>query len=220
MRNTSQELADVWTDFDCVMHSADLRRVANSGGFFSYVAGVASYISDQYHVGGLRVTITRMTLPANSGLSSSAAICVLVARAFNQLYKLNLNTIGEMNIAFMGEQRTPSRCGRLDQACAFGVKPVCMHFDGNEIRVDQLSVKEELHWVFAHLRTAKDTMKILSDLNKCYPFPANELERDVHAALGVENRAIVEKAVELMRNGDRPGLGKLMTEAQIGRAHV
>ena len=38
-----------------------------------------------------------------------------------------------MNIAFYGEQRTPSRCGRLDQACAFGVMPVNMTFDGNEV---------------------------------------------------------------------------------------
>ena len=57
-----------------------------------------------------------MDLPIKSGLSSSAAICVLVARAFNEMYELQLNTMGEMNIAFYGEQRTPSRCGRLDQA--------------------------------------------------------------------------------------------------------
>ena len=74
-----------------------------------------------------------MDLPLKSGLSSSAAICVLVARAFNKLYKLHMNTQGEMQAAFRGEQRTPSRCGRLDQACAYGVKPVLMEFDGVEI---------------------------------------------------------------------------------------
>lgn len=50
-----------------------------------------------------------MDLPIKSGLSSSAAICVLVARAFNEMYELQLNTMGEMNIAFYGEQRTPSK---------------------------------------------------------------------------------------------------------------
>jgi hypothetical protein len=45
------------------------------------------------------------------GLSSSAALCVLVARAFNRLYDLKLTVRGEMDIAYHGELRTPSRCG-------------------------------------------------------------------------------------------------------------
>lgn len=77
-------------------------------------------------------------MPMKSGLSSSAAICVMVARAFNLLYGLHMNTIGVMNIAYWGEQRTPSRYGRLDQACAFGVNPVAMTFDGNELDVDRI----------------------------------------------------------------------------------
>ena len=117
---------------DCPMDSAKLKAIAQEGGFFSYVAGTASYINDNYRVGGVRITVTEMDLPIKSGLSSSAAICVLVARAFNQLYHLRMNIKGEMQAAFRGEQRTPSRCGRLDQACAYGVKPVDMRFDGTE----------------------------------------------------------------------------------------
>ena len=49
-----------------------------------YVAGVASYMCEWYHVGGMHLEITAMTLPMKSGLSSSAAICVMVAKAFNQ----------------------------------------------------------------------------------------------------------------------------------------
>ena len=119
--------------FSCPMELSGLRQNARQGGFFSYVAGVASYMAEWYHVGGVDLEITDMTLPVKSGLSSSAAICVMVAKAFNELYGLQLNSLGVMNIAYLGEQRTPSRCGRLDQACAFGVNPVCMTFDGNEI---------------------------------------------------------------------------------------
>ena len=108
------------------------------GRLFSYVAGVASYICEWYHIGGLHLEITKMDMPMKSGLSSSAAICVMVARAFNLLYGLHMNTIGVMNIAYWGEQRTPSRYGRLDQACAFGVNPVAMTFDGNELDVDRI----------------------------------------------------------------------------------
>jgi len=155
-----------------------------------------------------------MTLPMKKGLSSSAAICVLVARAFNRLYSLNLNTCGEMDVAFKGEQRTRSRCGRLDQACAYGTVPVCMHFDGDDISVERLSVKGNFHWVFADLNAQKNTIKILGDLNKCYPFAETEKEKNVHAALGELNQKIIKRAVEYLKNGDVSKLGGLMTEAK------
>ena len=208
------EINNVWNDFSCRMNEAELKSVAKSGSFFCYCAGVASYMLEWYKVGGVRIRITKMTLPMKSGLSSSAAICVLVARAFNLIYKLHLNTLGEMNIAYVGEQRTSSRCGRLDQACAFGVKPNLMTFDGDEIEVQPLNVKKRLHWVFADLCGEKDTIKILADLNKAYPFASNEMERLEHEALGIRNQEIIEKAIKYMAEGDRESLGKLMTETE------
>jgi len=212
--NTSKELKDTWVNFESVMQTDELRKTAASGSYFAYVAGVASYICENYRVGGLKITITKMTLPIKSGLSSSAAICVLVARAFNLIYSLNMNTMGEMTVAFKGEQRTKSRCGRLDQACAFGTTPVLMTFDGEDINVERLIVKKPLHWVFAHLGGDKNTIKILSDLNKCYPFAQNEIEHNVQSALGIENRETIARAVEYLKNGDCEALGRLMTNAQ------
>lgn len=199
---------------ECPMDTAGLLEVAKKGGFFSYVAGVASYINDNYSVGGVRITVTGMDLPIKSGLSSSAAICVLVARAFNQLYNLRMNVKGEMQAAFRGEQRTPSRCGRLDQACAYGVKPVLMDFDGVEIDSRELSVGATFRWVIANLNASKDTIKILADLNRCYPFAEDEIERKVQEALGPDNKAMNEKAVSLLEKGDAEGLGALMDEWQ------
>lgn len=200
--------------FSCVMDTEMLREAATKGGFFSYVAGVASYVCEHYNVGGIHVTVTAMDLPVKSGLSSSAAICVLVARAFNQLYNLNLNTIGEMRIAYSGEQRTPSRCGRLDQACAYGVNPVCMTFDGSEIYVKPLTVKVPMYFVIADLNASKDTVKILGDLNKCYPFAQNDIERNVQQALGEDNERFITSAIDYIENGDMPDFGKLMEEYQ------
>ena len=214
MYSDASEIGDVWNDFSCRMNEAELKRVAKSGSFFCYCAGVASYMLEWYKVGGVRIRITDMTLPMKSGLSSSAAICVLVARAFNLLYNLNLNTLGEMNIAYLGELRTSSRCGRLDQACAFGVKPNLMTFDGDEIEVRSLNVKKHLYWVFADLCAEKDTIKILSDLNKAYPFASNEAEENLHKALGEWNQEIVDKAIKYMAAGDQESLGQLMTAAE------
>ena len=210
----ASEMSDVWQDFSCRMDETELKRIAKSGSFFCYCAGVASYMLEWYKVGGVRIRITSMTLPIKSGLSSSAAICVLVARAFNLLYNLNLNTLGEMNIAYLGELRTSSRCGRLDQACAFGVKPNLMTFDGDEIEVRSLNVKKHLYWVFADLCAEKDTIRILSDLNKAYPFPTTDAERAEHEALGQQNLDIVDRAIKYMAEGDAEALGRLMTEAE------
>ena len=214
MHSDATELTDVWRDFSCRMNESELKRVAKSGSFFSYCAGVASYMLEWYKVGGVRIRITDMTLPMKSGLSSSAAICVLVARAFNLLYNLNLNTLGEMNIAYVGELRTSSRCGRLDQACAFGVKPNLMTFDGDEIEVKALNVKKTLYWVFADLCAEKNTIKILSDLNKAYPFASTDEEKNLHKALGEWNHDIVDKAIKYMATGDAEALGRLMTDAE------
>ncbi len=200
--------------FACEMSREKLREAANQGGYYSYVCGVASYMCEWYRVGGITIEIYDQTLPTKSGLSSSAAICVLVARAFNQLYDLHLNTEGIMNIAYWGEQRTPSRCGRLDQACAYGVAPVAMTFDGHEVDVDRIPVRSELHYVFADLMAGKDTVRILSDLNKGYPFPSNEMEERLHEALGKDNLEITERAMEYITAGDAKNLGALMTEAQ------
>ena len=214
MHSDAPELSDVWRDFSCRMSEQELKRVAKSGSFFCYCAGVASYMLEWYKVGGVRIRITDMTLPMKSGLSSSAAICVLVARAFNLLYNLNLNTLGEMNIAYVGELRTSSRCGRLDQACAFGVKPNLMTFDGDEIEVKSLNVKKTLYWVFADLCAEKNTIRILSDLNKAYPFATTEEEKNLHKALGEWNHDIVNKAIKYMASGDVESLGKLMSDAE------
>lgn len=214
MYSDAPEIADIWKDFSCEMLENELKNVARSGSFFSYCAGVASYMLEWYHVGGVKITLKSMTLPIKSGLSSSAAICVLVARAFNLLYHLKLNTMGEMNIAYLGELRTKSRCGRLDQACAFGVRPSLMKFDGDEVDVSTLKVKKHLYWVFADLCAEKDTIKILRDLNRGFPFPSNKMEEMEQKALGEDNQRIIGRAVKYMAEGDAKALGALMKEAQ------
>ena len=200
--------------WECEMDSVKLLETAQQGGYFSYVAGVASYINDNYSVGGVKITIIKRDLPLKSGLSSSAAICVLIARAFNQLYHLKMNVKGEMQAAFRGEQRTPSRCGRLDQACAYGIKPVLMEFDGVEIDSHELRAGGNFFWVVANLMSSKDTIKILADLNKSFPFANNEKERKVQEALGIDNQKIIGEARKRIEDGDAKGLGQLMIQAQ------
>lgn len=54
MYSEAPEIADVWKDFSCRMNEQELKAVAKSGSFFSYCAGVASYMLEWYKVGGGR----------------------------------------------------------------------------------------------------------------------------------------------------------------------
>ena len=212
--SAAPQLADFWTDFNIPFEARRLEEVARSDSFFAHCAGSASYMLEHYPVGGVHLHLTDMPLPLKKGLSSSAAICVTVVRAFNLLYRLGLSTADEMEAAFRGEERTRSRCGRLDQACAFGVRPVLMNFDGNDVAAEPIPVGGEIRLVFADLCAGKNTVRILSDLSRAYPFGATAADRALHRALGADNLQITDRAVELLRAGDAKSLGALMTQAQ------
>lgn len=200
--------------FEAPMDRDRLREIAEAGGFFSYAAGVAHQVLTHYRVRGLEIDNHRTDLPVQKGLSSSAAICVLVARAFNRLYDLKLTVRGEMEYAYLGEITTPSRCGRLDQGCAFGNRPILMTFDGDRLDVAEIRVGAPLHYVIADLKAFKDTKEILSKLNRCYPFAENEQHRAAQEYLGPISTRITKAAAEAIRAGDRERLGALMNEAQ------
>ena len=201
-------------EFECEMNARELRHYAQQPIFFSYCCGVAAYFRENYHVKGINIVITKVTLPMKKGLSSSAAVCCLVAKAFNELYDLRISTRGIMQIAYRGELLTGSRCGRLDQACAYGESPVLMHFSYSDIEVEKLRVGKTLYWVIADLKAGKDTKKILAHLNKAYPFATCEIEQKVQEALGEDNHRIIEKARMAIEEGNAEKLGAIMREAQ------
>ena len=89
-----------------------------------------------------------------------------------------------------------------------------MTFDAEEVDVKNFNISKPLYWVFSDLNGEKDTIKILADLNKAYPFAETEKEKNVQYALGELNQKTIEEAIELMRSGDAENLGKLMTKAQ------
>lgn len=196
------------------MEAKALLEVAQQGGFWSYIAGVAYQALTNYHVRGLVINNYKTDLPVKKGLSSSAAICVLAARAFNRVYDLKLTTRGEMELAYQGEITTPSRCGRMDQGCAFGNRPVLMTFDGDRLDTTELQVSKNLNFVIVDLQAKKDTMEILNRLNRCFPVAENDIERGVQELLGPINKSIVHRAIEALQASDAERLGALLVEAQ------
>ncbi len=196
------------------MNTHALLEEAQKGGFWSYIAGVAYQILTHYHVRGLVINNYKTDLPVKKGLSSSAAISVLTARAFNRVYDLKMTVRGEMEMAYQGEITTPSRCGRMDQGCAFGDRPVLMTFDGDRLETNEVHVGKEMHFVIVDLNARKDTMEILARLNKAYPLPGNDVERGVQELLGPINKRNIHAAIDALGEGNGERLGQLMVEAQ------
>ncbi|MEI6217657.1 MAG: sugar phosphate nucleotidyltransferase [bacterium] len=200
--------------YEVPMDISALSAEAQKGTYFSYIAGVACQVLTHYRVRGLEIENYLTDLPMKKGLSSSAAVCVLIARAFNRVYDLKMTTRGEMEFAYLGEIATPSRCGRMDQGCAYGNRPIMMTFDGDRIDVKELNVTKDLFLVVVDLKAKKDTREILNSLNHCYPFADNQVQKEVQKYLGPINAKIVNDAAIAIAAGDAEEVGRLMTFAQ------
>jgi len=189
-----------------------LRRAAgDQEEFFRYAAGVACVMCELHGVrGGIELTLGAMDLPLKKGVASSAAVCMLVARAFDAAYGLHLFPHELMEAAYQGEQLTASRCGRMDQACMYGKTPVLLTFAGqSRPRVEPLFPRRAVEMLFVDLAGEKDTVAILSDLRRAYGESSA-----LRAALGLENERIVRHAHAALEAGDADRLGELMTRAQ------
>jgi len=190
-----------------------LDAAAREGDFFSYAAGTAAEMVERFGVGGLRVRI-RGDLPVRKGLSSSAAVSVLVARAYASAWGLELSLAEQMDIAYAGERRSGSECGRLDQVCAYGRRVTFLRFDAPGPTVETLDPGGRFHLLVVDLRRDKDTRRILADLNACYPEVQGRVARGVREALGVRNAELLARARVAIETGDAPLLGSLMRDAQ------
>jgi len=190
-----------------------LAAVARTGGFFSYAAGTAAALLARYPVEGLRLRIAA-DLPVGKGLSSSAAVCVLVARAFGRHFDLGLSVRDEMQLAYAGERLAGSECGRMDQICAYGRRVSLLRVEGEELEVETLTPGGRLDLVIVDLGRGKDTRRILADLNACFPDAPGSVAAGVRRALGERNLELVGRARDALVAGDAECLGALMTEAQ------
>ena len=197
---------------ECLWDEQSLLAAAtDSTEFFRHCAGVAHAALKRYAVGGIKLNIHNMDLPLKKGVSSSAAVCITVAKAFDAVYGLNLFPHELMDLAYVGERMTGSQCGRMDQACIFGKTPVLLSFTGPEdVRIEPLFPEGQIEMFIVDLAGKKDTVKILSDLQSAYPNSP-----DLQAELGPDNEAFVRRGVRALVAGDAAGLGEVMTAAQM-----
>jgi len=196
------------------LEPVELQRMARTGGFWSYVTGTLHEVMGAYAIAGLEIDCYRMDLPFKKGLSSSAAVCVLVAQACNQLYGLNLDRREEMELAYRGEILTPSRCGRMDQVCAFGQVPMFLTFDGEDLAMEAIPTGGTFHYLIVDLQGAKDTITILRTLRTQFLTGVGSLAEGIRRALGPLNQHLLYQARQALSDGDARRVGELMVEAQ------
>lgn len=199
-----------------ILQSARMRTC-----IWRYGAAVAYFINTRFkRVQGIDVNIVSETLPAAKGFSSSAALCVLVARAFNVVYALDLTPRAEMDIAFAAERLTGSACGRMDQIVAVGVGKVArMQFDVDFVDYSIIPLSKQppltpIYIVVADLNSTKDTAAILKGMQAAYPHTETTGAKLLREYLGDRNLFYVNAMQHALQNADPKTLGLLMTQAQ------
>lgn len=164
----------------------------------------------------------KSNLPTAKGLSSSAAICVAITRCFNEAFELNMDVYAEIDMAYRSERSIGSSCGKLDQPCpAYGpAQPLLLTFrDEQRVDIEPLMKPQRLehrsiHLIIVDLNASKDTVRILSDLNRAFDDNDDEMHARARKYLLEENVDIVHKAIQFIRDGNVERLGSLMTHAQ------
>jgi mevalonate kinase len=201
----------------------ELTKVAQSSNFASYIAGTAAeligsrFMQETFPSGlltGIHINNWKTTLPMKKGLSSSAAVCVLVASCFNAVYSLNMSQEDIMEVAYKGEMRTPSRCGRMDQCVVMGSSAIgYMEFDGDQCVLKKIQCGKTLFFVVVDLMASKDTIVILRQLNNCFPFAADDTQKLMHK-YQIESKKNSLQAMEAIVSGSVDTLSACIKRGQ------
>ena len=193
----------------------DIKKLEKFDPFFDYVVSTAKLVTQKYQVEGIKIICTKMTLPIKKGLASSAAICMAIIRAYNQVYSLKISIKEEMELAYQAENLTGSKCGKLDQICGYGKGVRFIEFDRRYIISQNINIKQEFYYLLIDLNSSKNTKKILDDLNNEYPFPQNKKSLNLYRTLGKVNERVNRKAKEYIETANIKKLGLLMNKAQL-----
>jgi galactokinase len=117
---------------------------ARRGDWLDYVQGIDFALSERKAAfGGLDLLVTS-DVPRDSGLSSSAALGVAVAAAFDAAFDLDLGPLGCARVAHRGENGFVGvACGILDQfACALGRRDHALAIDCRTGSVEPVPMPE------------------------------------------------------------------------------
>lgn len=200
--------------FECSINEKKLEEIAQSNSFYAYLCGTVLYVLKNYKISGVNIEIQKMDLPMKKGLASSAAICMLVVYTLNDLYALNLSKEDIVRCAYEGEHLALSQCGMLDQSTIINNGISKLTFHHNKVESEKINVLKPINFVIVDLKASKDTRKIMTSFNNCFPFAKNEEQKTVHELMGVQNKNLVSEAKQAIETGDSENLGKVFWRIQ------
>ena len=201
--------------FEIEFNKEKLYNYSQSLNFYSYACGTLYQVSKKCNIGGLNIKIISNELPISKGLSSSAAICVLIVKALNNIYNLNLSDSEIMDLAYLGERMCGSKCGRMDQIRCLQ-KGIYYVNISDKVSYERIYNDKDIYLVYSDLNSSKNTKVILDSLNKIYPYAKTKKEKLAHNFLEVKNQRLVEKAKKYIQKGDARGLARIMNTFQQG----
>jgi mevalonate kinase len=193
-------------------HLPDPNTPAIFEGSLKYVNAV---IFSLYELGknlqGTSLSI-RSNIPMKKGLSSSAALCISVVKALNDLYNLGLSEDDFVRISYRAENGILGiGCGMMDQTAAAHKYPLFMDFQSG-FSYQRINLREPLHFVIVDVGGKRDTELILNTLNEFYHERKDPV---IVKTLGTYIPEIVRKAKTEMENRCRlEKIGDLMNSNQ------
>ena len=199
--------------FECELNEKSLLQEIKNNKFYSYLCGTILYLLRNYQIGGISITITKMDLPIKVGLSSSAAICLTIVKAYNKLYNLNLSDNEIIHSAHEGEILAGSRCGNLDYETIQNNGLISLTFYKDKTKIERISTKKNIYFLIVDLKSNKNTKKIMNIFN-------NELmnidsnNNSIIDIVGEKNKELVDNALNYLLKGNVKEFGKCINMAQ------
>lgn len=121
--------------------SFDLNNYDHSKDFTEYIKGVISILTEKNYIVNKGFDIyLETTLPASSGLSSSAALELLISHILNDEFNFNISDIDLVKISQLAERNYVGvSCGIMDQfACGMGRVNKCMLLNTSSIEYEYI----------------------------------------------------------------------------------
>lgn len=184
-----------------------------------FVPAVAAELDARYGLPETGAVHVEGDLPPGRGFSSSAAVCVGLARALAGLHGRALSRDEAADVAYAAERdRLGIECGRLDPlACAWGL-PLYLRFADDRVDVEPLPARFDL--AVGAFSAPRDTAGILRELARHFrgdvPLRDYDAVRRVGAVRGAMEAfgANAVRGREAMLEGDLVALGRAMDGCQ------
>lgn len=153
----------------------------------------------------------KITLSGNlfctSGIGASAAMATSVARAFSDLFGMDLNDEQINRISYEGEKGSAANPSGIDNTCATfgGLLWFEKNLEGGENKIDLIKTKGPMNIVLGSTGITQVTSEVVADVKR-----AKEAEPDKYKRIFRDYEQLVSEGKKALEDYDIQKLGELM----------